>query len=358
MKRFLLLLLVVPAAFGFLINPLSPRANVCIHYGDRDDLSESQQKEKEADVVCPGKSSALPGAQDYVLDISATEEVWMQQATAEEREIAVCTEQGLQSLQQLRLDDAYTHFARVLELDSKAYLWQMGIVLFYRDEYTASMELLQRNAKKYEAQFEMPASEERLWAHAAHIRQCRLLRQPRTLLFDDSDHQRALLKSESRRVLKLAHALFASLDPVHTALCRARLLALAHQPIQIDVKQTKLQAWWYLALYADCTGDSRAPAYLAHALTAAHQPHDLLHTFPVLHATLRDWFDVSDPIELVSPTQAFQETLVHDLQYVTHAQLADYLRTHHLKQQGDKQDYIRRIITHLMEQGEGGGDAV
>jgi tetratricopeptide (TPR) repeat protein len=130
---------------------------------------EKRRLERKTDVVI-GKTSALPDAQDYSLDPTATEQEWMRQASSVEQEIFRHTEKGMTLLKMLQLEEAVQEFDQVFKLRSNAYLWQAGIAKFYLDDLEDAAEIFVKNVATYESKFGIPASEERIWRDACELK--------------------------------------------------------------------------------------------------------------------------------------------------------------------------------------------
>ena len=129
---------------------------------------DKRRKERSKDVVV-GKTSAKPGEKDFAVDVSATEQEWMRQASDIEQRIFKVTDKGLEHLKMLELQEADACFSEVFELKPDAYLWQAGIVKYYLGEIEAAADIFARCAQLYESRFFDPASEERIWRHACEL---------------------------------------------------------------------------------------------------------------------------------------------------------------------------------------------
>ena len=329
---------------------------------------ESKRREERRNDVVIGRSSAIPGESDYALDISLTEQQWMRQATAVEQEVYHQTEQGMQSLKLLNLEQAAMAFDRVFELKPQAYLWQAGLVKYYLQDWQDAAEILASSATQFESRFGEPATEERIWRNACELKVASSVgKQERkrleaihpggiaaqvaqikpntmttatTTAIDNNENdennnsnnnenrqvmavqqqqqerqqERLFLATERRRVLKLARELFdASVqkDWGQVVVCRAHLRTLCG-PIQEqqqqkrrrrvwDPKMWKLQAWFYLGLHYDASGeDETSQKCMKMALRlcrSSSTASDLLHTLPLLHMATRDWFDDDDDLD-------------------------------------------------------------
>ncbi|KAL3801389.1 hypothetical protein HJC23_006999 [Cyclotella cryptica] len=312
----------------------------------------------------PGISSAIPGATNYILDPSRTEreylaslglddvslqagivagiagETFEQQLPQhptemdeleKERQIALHTTLGLTHLRSLRLSSAYTSFRYVYSLHPQAYLWQLGLLQYYRGEYEDGRRTCLENARRYEAKFGRlgeVASEERIWGDACWLRG-RGKRKRRMKEKDgggggddalswDEESERVEMESialERRKVIRLARQLFSSSvrnDPTGVALARAHLQAMCQEDDDDDNKSStstyrrkkladpkmyKLHSYFYLGLHYDATGqveESKRCMKLALKTCAngiGGNNEDITFLLPVIHMTVRDWYD-------------------------------------------------------------------
>ena len=90
-----------------------------------------------------------------------------------ERQIALHSTLGLTHLRSLRLAAAYSSFKYVYALHPEAYLWQLGLLQYYRGEYDDGWRTCVENARRYEDKFGNlgeVASEERIWRDACWLR--------------------------------------------------------------------------------------------------------------------------------------------------------------------------------------------
>lgn len=284
---------------------------------DREKRDEERRRQQRKEDVVIGKTSAQRGAQDYVLNPDATEAEYLRTASQVEQLVYQYTEEGLNAMKALRLDQADAAFAEVFRCKADAYVWQAGIVKFYLGaDYFGAADIFARNALYYERKFGPmgvgPATEERIWRDATELKYMHGLKKKdraryvleRTQFLtqgsrakatststtttstpmttnvipqiqetnnddnekdEDEDGTRILV--ESRKVLKLVHELFdASLQQnvANEALSRAQLLSIAgdaaelqqlQQKVRFDRKKWKLTAWYYLGLYYDVIGN-------------------------------------------------------------------------------------------------------
>jgi tetratricopeptide (TPR) repeat protein len=280
---------------------------------------EKSRLERAGDVVI-GKTSALAGASDYVLDPKATAEEWMRQASKVEQEVYRQTEEGMEMLKMLRLEEADKAFDRVFELRPEAYLWQAGIAKYYLGDVKAAADIFTRNAATFETKFCEPASEERIWRHACELKIYHTMSKDEkkrvlesggieSLLppIPENDSTVELLRSESRKAIRITRELFSASvagDYSGLILARAKLRSIGgafeEQP-KADRKMWKINAWFYLGLHYDALGkyeESKKCMKMALQLCPSFgNGVDIVHTLPMLHMAQRDWFDDDDFVE-------------------------------------------------------------
>lgn len=159
-------------------------------------LFASQKERREEDqrrkvriqegFATPGVSSAIPGAQDFAINVDRTEREYLQSLSTSDDDsvidennvdkyVAVWTDEGLAHLRMLRFHEAATSFHKVYQIKPEAYLWQDGLLKYYLGDYHGAAESLARNAFRYESRFMEPASEERIWRDAAELKIVRSL---------------------------------------------------------------------------------------------------------------------------------------------------------------------------------------
>ena len=295
---------------------------------ERERRDEEQRRQDRASDVVIGKTSAISGESDYALDISATEEEWMRQATNVEQEIYRKTEKGMKHLKMLNLEESWTAFDRVFQLRPNAYLWQAGIVKYYLNELEDAASILAQSANHFESRFGEPATEERIWRNACELKlkssipkqELRRIEaqipggiaaQLKQISKDSQNCEDTarLLSSERRKVLRTARELFdASVrkDHCQVIVSRAQLRCICgafNNPKEQgpDKKMWKLNAWFYLGLHYDAMGqieNSKNCMKMALRLcpSAGNAP-DLVHTLPMLHMARRNWFDDDDDFD-------------------------------------------------------------
>ena len=285
---------------------------------------ENRRKQRKDDVII-NKTSAKRGAKDYPLDPKATQEEWLRQASSVEQQVFQFTEQGMEALNSLKLEEADAAFAQVFELKPNAYCWQAGIVKFYLDDLIGAADIFARCATIFEAKrFGGPASEERIWRDACELKVLSDLPKSRrkelvesgqgvgTVLArieDPADHSQdddndddlfMSMTTESRKVIRLTRDLFSSAverDPAGQVVAQAKLRSIGgpFKDVQNDRKMRKLTAWFYLGLHHDVMGEkeeSKQCMKMALQLSSSQgKSSDIVQTLPLLHMAARDWFD-------------------------------------------------------------------
>ena len=171
-------------------------------------------------------------------------------------------------------------------------------------------------AERYETRFGCPATEERIWRDACELiyylnsttkdekrdaQQMQPISSPIPTIKDVDPSDSGML--ESRKVLKLARDLFSSSvqsDKSGELLARAKLHSVggSEGSPRMDYKMWKLSAWFYLGLHYDVQGnEEESKKCMKMALKfspSIGKSDDLVHTLPLLHMTVRDWFDDDD----------------------------------------------------------------
>jgi len=300
----------------------------------RERRDEDLRRLSRADDVVIGKTSAKANAKDYALDPDQTEREWYGQASELEREVNVQTDRGLQALKLLDLDEADEAFDRVYALKPDAYLWQAGVVKYYRDDLLAAAKCFASNAMTYEMKFAVmgiPASEERIWRDACQLRALSSSRirtkgvrkgegsdglyaqiyddivamtAPQVDPLDEEDEDDLGVSSsarETRKVIRIVRDLFkGSIDSdlSAVALNRAKLRSITGEygsTPTLDRKKWKLSSWYYLGLHYDAVGEvDEAKACMKMALRQGQSSgngNDIINILPFLHMSVRDWFD-------------------------------------------------------------------
>ncbi|CAB9498311.1 expressed unknown protein [Seminavis robusta] len=292
---------------------------------------EKRRKQRKSDVVI-GKTSALRDASDLALNPKATEEEWMRQASREDQKVFSLTEEGMESLKMLDLEDASAAFDEVFKLRPNAYLWQAGIVKFYLDELESAANIFANSAAIYESKFGCRASEERIWRHACELKMAHLAKKNKKgrITREDLDQVRQQLQpipeheedpdslfAETRKVVRIAGDLFESSvdnDAGGEILSRAKLRSIGgnfDDLPRFDIKMWKLNAWYYLGLHYETLGEENESKEcmkmaIRNAPNTAGNGDNIVHVLPLLHMSERDWFDDDDmdvdPLELLKPS--------------------------------------------------------
>ena len=332
-------------------------------------LSASQRERREEDKRRklregenrPGSTSAIPGAQDYPINVDKTEKEYLQSLSTSDDDsvideynidkfVALWTDEGLAHLKMLHFQEASESFKKVYEIKPEAYLWQDGLLKYYLEEYHDSAESLAKNAIRYETRFMEPASEERIWRDAAELKIIHTINGGRKMknkdsaaavrvaaLLEDKENdvneeqsERDSIASERRKVFRLARQLFSSSLQGNSAgmtLARAQLQAMcgdSFPPLlkstlptmptiaseeqqqqtrtslfkaRPDHKMYKLHSLFYLGLHYDALGQSyeskqcmkMALKTCANSISGNNQ--DITYLLPVIHMTIRDWYD-------------------------------------------------------------------
>ncbi|CAJ1945368.1 unnamed protein product [Cylindrotheca closterium] len=362
----------------------------------RERREEENRRKKRKDDVVIGKTSAKKGEKDYALDPEATEQEFLRQASNIEQKVFLMTSNGKKLLNSLRLEEADKAFDSVLELKPNVYLWQAGIVKFYLGNIGEAGEIFVRNAQRYETKFGLQGSEERIWRHACELK----------LLYSMSVSERKTLKKnknigalipsipefkrddifakETRQVVKITRDLFESSvegNFPNEILSKAQLLFFARGGTSThDRKLWKLTAWYYLGLYNDVTGnvdESRKCMKMALKLCpSSGKSDDIVHTLPLLHMSVREWFDDSgfddDPLEddpfyrdhsgsvlttadVASIDRYIEKCIRGGVTKLSMVELRQALRIIGLKTDGSKQDLRERLFLSLKAEAQSFG---
>jgi tetratricopeptide (TPR) repeat protein len=359
---------------------------------ERERREEERRRKERANDVVIGKTSALQGVKDFELNVRSTEEQWLSQASPTEREVFHQTEKGIGLLKMLRIEEASEAFNTVFELKPSAYLWQAGIARYYLGDLDGAAEIFARCGGIYESRFGDPASEERIWRNACFLKKFYSLKKKEQKALEDSgdihnllsniperENTTELLKSERRKVIKLAQTLFSS--TVHkqhseVILAHAKLRSIGgaydEQP-KMDRKMWKMSSWFYLGLYHDAMGEhdeSKRCMKMALRLSPNAHGDDLMHTLPMLHMTCRDWFDdeefdddkisnqsealmlaSNEHLEKVVPENAdphVVESMQSSLEKMRLVDLQNALRIRGLRAVGSKAELQARLFDSLM----------
>lgn len=202
-------------------------------------------------------------------------------------------------------------------------MFRYTIVKFYLENIQEAGGIFVRNALLYESNFQQPASEERIWRHACELKLLNAMSSSERKSSQKSDTTDKLIPSiaefrsddilakETRQVIQIARDLFESSVESNfpkAILSNAHLLHFAqdsisaqNKPSKVPVnasKMRKLTAWYYLGLYNDVIGnveESRKCMKMALRLCpSSGKSDDIVHTLPLLHMSIRDWFDDSE----------------------------------------------------------------
>jgi len=266
------------------------------------------------DVTTVTKMSSISGDSDFGINPKATEARWLDSVSTTKREVFKLTTLGLDMLKELELDEAAEAFDRVFELNPSAYVWQAGIVKYYRDELQEAAGILARSVIQSESRYGLPASEERIWRDACEIKYLGTLseneRKALSKQIEDvfpkpreNNRLDTVPTKESRKVFRIAKDLFSSSttqDQMGVALGRAKLRALSG-PSDIkpkpDKKMWKLNSWYYLGLHYDALGDEKeSKECMQMALRfcpTSTTVDDIMYSLPKLHLKARNWIDDS-----------------------------------------------------------------
>lgn len=298
---------------------------------------------------------------------------------------------------QLRLEEADSAFDQVFKLRPNVYLWQAGIVKFYLGDLQGAADIFARNAATYESKFGSPASEERIWRDACEIKFLTSLSKRAKKSMEESGDISTMIRKipekkaddlfsiESRRVMKTARDLFSasvSSDISAELLARAKLRSISGSKLKkplVDRKMWKLSSLFYLGLHYDTLGrdeDSKNCMKMALRLCpSSGKSEDITHTLPLLHMTVRDWFDDDDfeedviakesvvpkdpgfsPSKPAFPTQslayadpAIEESIKEGVGQMKINELRAALRLRGLKIVGSKESLQERLFFSLMD---------
>lgn len=301
---------------------------------------EEARRKSRCDENIPGKTSAIPGAKDFEINIQRTQLEWTTQASPSERDVKESTRIGMEALRMLQLEEAEKSFATLFSIKPDAYCWQAGVVKFYLGDYYGAAEIFKCSAEYYERKFGQVASEERIWRNACELK----LMQNLALMkgkkkakrdgldppiasiqgVDEDDSGLGLLApKETRKVVRIASEMFSSSlenDTSRVALSRAKLRSICGEydgtsnvSRQIDMKMWRVSSWYYLGLHYDCVGDiASSKDCMKMALRQCigggnSNGSDLMQTLPMLHMSRREWFDDDDFEEDDGSTSSFLE---------------------------------------------------
>lgn len=349
---------------------------------DKERREEEKRRMARVEDVVVGKTSALLGASDYILNPSATQEQWNRQASRIEQEIARYTDLGMEMIRMLQLKDASDAFDKVFELKPDAYLWQAGIVRYYLDDWEGAADIFARCGTTYESKFGEPASEERIWRNACLLKMVSSLnRKDRKLVEESEDYvdlaakmnendDSSALHAERRKVVRISLDLFQSAfdkDIIKTIVCRAKLRSIGGSIDGIprmDKKLWKISSLFFLGLHFDSLGDSsesKRCIKLALKLRPNANSVDLMHTLPLLHMTCRNWFDddvfddhietkdqISEESIAVGVDRFHAESIRSSVDKMRLVDVQDALRSKGLRANGSKEEAQDRLFDFLI----------
>ena len=316
--------------------------------------------ERKSEVII-GKTSAVPEAKDFELNVKATERALMDNVDTTAQQVRIFSDKGLFSLKCGDLEQAKVYFDKVYELKPNAYLWQAGIVMFYLGDTFKAAECFANNANIYESRFGEPASEERIWRDACELMLRRSIKRKRKSLDESSQLQAEPILTppilspeiappdndfprERRKAVRIARQLFSSAiegDNTMLILCIAKLRHLTLRR-GTDRMRWKLHAWFFLGLYYDSVREiSKGKYSMKNALIksgGSKNTDDILATLPLLHMTHRDWFNDDDvksideeDIDLKGSTNYITAIIKEEAKVLSRKKLQ-----HELKKQGFK----------------------
>jgi len=319
---------------------------------------EEQRRIERTGENIPGKTSAIPGAKDFELNVERTENEWLQQASGIDRQVREYTSRGMDMLRMLRLEEAKAAFDHVYQVKPYAYCWQAGVVKFYLGDLHGAAECFAHNAHIYESRFGQIASEERIWRDACELKIANRMNtkkwkqtdssSPTIAQIRDKNDDMMLGPKETRKVIRIARDLFSSSldnDLSNEAIARAKLRSICGEydannqvSARADKKMWRLNSWYYLGLHYDVLGDASASRdcmkmalrqcassgnsddskssclclcdvvrLFLYCITFISSRYSkqlsliyaqiVIQTLPMLHMAKRDWFDDDDFVE-------------------------------------------------------------
>lgn len=321
---------------------------------ERRDEEDRRKARLQEGFASPGHTSAIPNAKDFAINVAATEREYLESLGSSDddsvidennvdRYVAIWTEEGLEHLRMLRFQEAAESFKKVYQIKPEAYLWHDGLLKYYLEDYHGAAESLAKNAFRYETRFMEPASEERIWRDAAEMKIVNTFNGGRKMKNEDfpvtmrvsveegvdaEQNEKDNIGTERRKVIRLARQLFSnSLRNNHAgvALAQAQLQALCGDsfPSSLksmlptmpkldqpqfsssieDRKMYKLHSYFYLGLHYDALGQSYESkqcmkmALKTCAKSISGNNQDITYLLPVIHMTIRDWYDDDDDFD-------------------------------------------------------------
>jgi tetratricopeptide (TPR) repeat protein len=165
----------------------------------------------------------------------------------------------------------------------------------------------------------------------------------------------------ARKVIQLAKELFAATledNAVALVLARAKLRAICTSPASADRKLWKLTSWFYLGLHYDALGsieESKDCLKQALRLCPNAKGDDIIQALPMMHMSIRDWFDDDDFSEddanqqqaPSTPSQVVAASIQQSVKDMKLNQLQDALKLRGLKFHGLKEDLQRKLVASL-----------
>lgn len=296
----------------------------------------------------------------------------------------------------MQLEEANEAFDQVYQLKPDAYLWQAGIAKFYLGDIEAAAEIFAKNAEIYETKFGTPASEERIWRDACELKYLySMKKKDRTDLLSnrrqeleatiaqipDLEEDPDSLFAETRKVIRIARDLFTSTiqqDHTNVIISRAKLRSIGgnfEDQTRFDIKQWKLNAWYYLGLHYDAISEKEeSKECMKMALRSSQDGtggngNNIVLALPLIHMSERDWFDDDDmdvnPLKILGPSNdnngteeqasfrevdpLFYESIRKSIQKMRFLDLQDALRVRGIKCTGPKEKLQKRLLNSLMD---------
>jgi len=189
-------------------------------------------------------------------------------------------------------------------------------VKFYLGDLHNAADVFARNAETFETKFGGPASEERIWRDACELKYLNMMSKQERKKLETGSETSTLLRVipenesddlfsiESRMVIKTTRDLFSASvgsDISGELLARAKLRSMGGSKKDMtgfDRKMWRLNSWFYLGLHYDALGDSeeskRCMKMALKLCPSSGKSDDIVHTLPLLHMSVRDWFDDDD----------------------------------------------------------------
>ena len=265
-------------------------------------FEEEQRRISRRNENIPGRTSAIPNAQNLPINVQKTQSEWYNQASNMEKEIKEYTNQGMQYFRGMELEKANEAFDYVFSLKPNTYCWQAGIVKFYLNQYYDAAQCFVNCANVYESKFGIVASEERIWRDACELKINHLGLSNRSIRKSSNNNKSKTDKNENheidgrealfavarmnrndddvsigqaketRKVVRIARDLFSSSiqhDLSNEALARGKLRSICGEyetktknaasssvsPFKVDKKMWRLNSWFYLGLHYDVLDD-------------------------------------------------------------------------------------------------------